>query len=250
MKLLVINPNTSESVSDLIQSEARRAAYGETEIVVRTAPFGVEYIETRFESLVAASAVAQVIAEDHADVDGIVVAAFGDPGLPALKELVDIPVVGITEAALCTAALQGTRFSIVAISNRIQAWYRECVESNGLVSRLASIRSLKDPLNDIGTVQEDFSDPLLRLANKVVDEDAADVVILAGAPLAGLARTLGNRIPVPVVDGISAGVKQCEALVALNTGTHRKGNLSRPPQKNNLGLSPEVQRALNTRPEH
>ncbi|WP_026821024.1 aspartate/glutamate racemase family protein [Arthrobacter castelli] len=249
MKLLVINPNTSESVSDLIRSEARRAAYGDTEIVVRTAPYGVEYIETRFESLIAAGAIAQLIAEDHADVDGIVIAAFGDPGLPALKELVDIPVVGITEAALCTAVLQGTRFSIVAISNRIQAWYRECVGTYGLGSRLASIRSLEDPLNDIGTVQDDFSDPLLRLANKVVDEDAADVVILAGAPLAGLARSLGGRIPVPVVDGISAGVKQCEALVALTTGTHQKGSLSRPPQKNNIGLSPEILRALNTRPQ-
>lgn len=246
MKLLVINPNTSESVSELIRSEARRAAHADTEIVMRTAPHGVEYIETRFESLLAGGAVAQVIAEEHEGVDGVVVAAFGDPGMPALKEFVDIPVVGITEAALYTAALQGSRFSIVAISNRIQAWYRECVEANGLASRLASIRSLTDPLNNIGTVQEDFSDALLQLSHKVVDEDGADVVILAGAPLAGLSRTIGDRIPVPVVDGISAGVKQCEALVALDCGAHRKGSFSPPPQKANSGLSPEITRALKT----
>ena len=60
MKLLLINPNTSHSVSDLIAAEARRAAAPGTQISVLTAPFGVAYIETRFESLVGAYATAAV----------------------------------------------------------------------------------------------------------------------------------------------------------------------------------------------
>ncbi len=244
MRLLVINPNISESVSSLILAEAQRAASDGSEILLRTASSGVEYIETRMESLLAGNAVAQIIAEEHENADAVVVAAFGDPGLPALKELVDIPVVGITEAALYTAALQGTRFSIVAISHRIKAWYTECVERNGLGGRLASIRSLKDSLPSIGSVQDDFRPMLLRLAHEVVDEDGADVVILAGAPLAGLAREIGHQIPVPVVDGISAGVKQAEALVALDCGVHRKGSYARPPRKQNKGLSSEIARTL------
>ncbi|WP_051478786.1 aspartate/glutamate racemase family protein [Arthrobacter sp. H5] len=240
MKLLFINPNISDSVSALILAEAQRAASPGTEIVMRTAPYGVEYIETRMESLLAAGAVAQVIAEEHQTVDAVVVAAFGDPGMPALKEFVDIPVVGITEAALYTAALQGARFSIVAISHRITAWYRECVERNGLGGRLASIRSLTDPLTGIGSVQEDFTPNLLELAGKVVREDGADVVILAGAPLAGLARKVGSHIPVPVVDGISAGVKQAEVLAALNSGPHRAGSFAPPPPKINAGLSEAI----------
>lgn len=243
MKLLVINPNISESVSALILAEAQRAASPGTEIILRTAPFGVEYIETRMESLLAAGAVAQVIAEEHENVDAVVVAAFGDPGMPALKEFVDIPVVGITEAALYTAALQGTRFSIVAISHRITAWYRECVERNGLGGRLASIRSLTDPLTGIGSVQEDFTPHLLKLSHQVVQDDGADVVILAGAPLAGLARGIGDRIPVPVVDGISAGVRQAEVLVSLG-GTHRAGSFAPPPPKPNAGLSEAITRTL------
>jgi len=244
MKILVINPNISESVSALILAEARRAASPATEIIVRTAQFGVEYIETRVEALLAGTAVAQIIAEEEGNVDGVVVAAFGDPGMPALKELVDIPVVGITEAAIYTAALQGSRFSIVAISQRIQAWYRECVERNGMAASLASIRSLQDSLGSIGTVQDQFRDKLLQLAHEVVDQDGADVVILAGAPLAGLARGIGAEIPVPVVDGISAGVKQCELLVSLSGGIHRKGSYARPPQKNNAGLSIDITRTL------
>src|SRR5689334_22353923 len=100
MRLLVVNPNISDDVTGLIRDEAERSAAPTTELVVRTAAYGVEYIETRFESLIAAGAVAEVIAEHRGEtggnegVDGVVVAAFGDPGMPALKELVDVPVVG------------------------------------------------------------------------------------------------------------------------------------------------------------
>ena len=142
------------------------------------------------------------------------VAAFGDPGMPALKELADVPVIGITEAALCAAALQGHRFSIIAISDRIRPWYLDCVERFGLGGRLASIRSINESLNGIGSVQQDFKETLLALSRQAVAEDGADVVILAGAPLAGLARELAGQIPVPVVDGISAGIRMAQSVVA------------------------------------
>lgn len=244
MKLLLINPNISAEVSELMLSEARRVAAPSTQITIRTVAFGVEYIETRAESLIAAAAVAQVVAEQANVVDAVVVAAFGDPGLPALKELIPEPVVGITEAALSTAMLLGTRFSIVAISGRITAWYRECVQRNGLSSRLASIRSLRERFSDVGGVQRDFRNHLVDLANEVVAEDGADVVILAGAPLAGLAREVGTSIPVPVVDGVAAGVAQAELLVRLRCGVHRAGSFAAPPIKPNVGLSPELTRLL------
>ncbi|WP_336857666.1 aspartate/glutamate racemase family protein [Sinomonas albida] len=250
MRLLVVNPNISEDVTELIRVEAERSADPSTELVVRTAPRGVEYIETRFEAVLAAGAVAEVIAEHCAAasggqaVDGVVVAAFGDPGMPALKELVDVPVIGITEAALCAAALQGHRFSIIAISDRITAWYRECVEHFGFGSRLASIRSIKEALRGIGTVQDDFRPTLVELARLAVAEDGADVVILAGAPLAGLARHIESEIPVPVVDGIGAGIRLAEAVVGLRSGPHRAGSFAAPPPKRRAGLGPALDAAL------
>lgn len=248
MRLLVINPNISDDVTALIESEALRSAAPGTELVVRTASHGVEYIETRFESLIAAGAVAEIVAEHTragADpVDGVVVAAFGDPGMPALKELANVPVIGITEAALCAAALQGHRFSIIAISDRIKPWYRDCVERFGLLGRLASIRSINETLNSIGSVQQDFKETLLALSRQAVAEDGADVVILAGAPLAGLARELEGEIPVPVVDGISAGIRMAEAVVGLQSGPHRAGAFAPPPPKDRKGLSENLDAAL------
>ena len=244
MKLLVINPNISESVSQLIGDEARRAASPGTDITMLTARFGVAYIETRFEALIGAYAAAELVAERSPGHDAVIVAAFGDPGVPGIREALDIPVVGLTEAALASACLLGHRFSIVAISRRITAWYRESVEQNGLIGRLASIRSLDEPLRDIGTVQADHAARLRELCATVVDEDRADVIILGGAPLAGLARTIAGEIAVPVVDGVSSAVRHAETLVALKPGTARAGSFAPPPAKPNAGLSAPMQALL------
>ncbi len=243
-RILLINPNISQSVSDLIRSEAERSASPGTSIEVLTAPFGVAYIETRFEAMIGAYATAELVAQHHTRFDAVVVAAFGDPGLPALREVLECPVTGLTEAALASACLLGNRFSIVAISQRIRAWYRETVQSYGLEGRLASIRGLDEPLQDIGNVQGNQGERLVALAERCVAEDGADVIVLAGAPLAGLARSLRGRLPVPMVDGVSSAVRHAESLVALQPGTARGGSYAPPPIKPHAGLSPAMARLL------
>jgi len=244
MRLLIVNPNISTSVSDLIETEARRAAAPDTHITMLTAPLGVAYIETRFESLIAAYATAQLAAEHAATHDAMIVAAFGDPGISGLREALDIPVVGLTEAALMSACLLGQRFSIIAISSRITAWYRETVERNGLISRLASIRNLDQPLRDIGAVQEDHAEKLLALCHEAVNHDHADVIILAGAPLAGLARQVKDRLPVPVVDGVSSAVCHAQTLAQLAPKGATEGSFAPPPLKPNAGLPDALARLL------
>ena len=235
MKLLVMNPNISESVTRLIGEEARRAGSPGTEMTLLTAPFGVEYIETELEALIGAYASLIHIEENLGDHGAIVMAAFGDPGLPALREAFDRPVIGLTEAALARAAELAQRFSIIAISPRISAWYRAVVERYGYGGRLASIRALDAPLRDIAGVQEEHGARLSALIQQVVEKDRAEAVIVAGAPLAGLARRISG-LPVPLVDPIAAAVQQAEraprpAFVA-------------PPKKRNAGLPEALRRLL------
>lgn len=244
MRLLIINPNTSDSVTALIGAEARRSASPATELTVLTAAFGVAYIETRFEALIGAYATAQLAAEHVAGHDAVIVAAFGDPGLAGLREVLPVPVLGMTESALASACLLGHRFSIIAISQRIKAWYRESVEANGLIGRLASIRALDRPLASIGGVQEEHGAQLRALCERAVDEDGAEVIVLAGAPLAGLARSLAGALPVPVVDGVSSAVRHAESLVALNPGKATRGSFAPPPVKPHRGLPEAIARLL------
>ena len=147
-------------------------------------------------------------------------------------------------AALASACLLGGRFSIVAISQRIRAWYRETVQHYGLEGRLASIRALDEELPDIGNVQGNQGERLQKLAERCVADDGADVIVLAGAPLAGLARTLADRLPVPAVDGVSSAVRHAESMVALRPARARQGSFGPLPIKPNQGLSPALVRLL------
>lgn len=240
MKLLVINPNVSHSVTALIAAEARRAAGPGTEIVPVTAPFGVAYIETVSEATIGAYAAMTLYAEHGAGCDAVLIAAFGDPGLAAVREIAPVPVVGIAQAAFAAAGEIGPRFSIVAISERIALWYRECTAINEVRGNLASIRTLSAPLRDIGSVQEDHEAALLALCRRIAEEDAADAVILAGAPLAGLGRRIAGRLSVPLVDGVSSGVHLAEARVNAGREPHESAGCLPPPEKPHKGLAPAL----------
>jgi Asp/Glu/hydantoin racemase len=244
MKLLIINPNISDSVTQLIATEARRTASPGTEITALTAELGVAYIETRFEAMLGAYATAELAARHAGDFDAVIVAAFGDPGLLALREVLGIPVLGLTESALMSACMLGQRFSIIAISQRISAWYRETVQANGLLDRLASIRTLDQHVQNIGSIQQDHAQALQLLCTQAIEQDGADVLIIAGAPLAGLARTLADNIPVPLVDGVSSAVRHAESLIALKSSAARRGSFAPPPVKPNQGLSLAIQQLL------
>lgn len=248
MKILVINPNISTDVSALIEAEARRSLLPGTEITMATAPFGVAYIETRAEALVGGYAALQIAAEHYREHSAVVVAAFGDPGLEALREILPIPVFGMTEAAVMSAAQQGGRFSVIAISQRIQAWYRECVTAHGLSGRLASIRALDEPLQHIGQVQENQGERLVALANEAVAKDGADSLILAGAPLAGLARSVSNQLPVAALDGVTAAMHQAQAMVAMGAKTPSAGSYAPPPDKPCIGMTPALSRLIGRQP--
>jgi allantoin racemase len=241
LNILIINPNISHSVTDLIHNEAQRAALPDTRITMATAPFGVAYIETPGEAAVGAYASLEILAQQQAGHDVAIVAAFGDPGVAAAKELLDIPVVGLTESAVAAAFLLGGRFSIVGISQRIGAWYVQTVEQLGLSSRMIGYRGLQQGFASVGTVQHEARDVLRQMCLHCVEHDGADSIILAGAPLAGLAREIAADIPVPLIDGVGSAVRMAEALGRGAYAPRRSGALSPPPAKAHVGLQGGLQ---------
>lgn len=244
MRLLLVNPNVTERITELMAAEARRAASATTEIVTATARFGALYIENRAEAAIAAHAALDVLAEHAPGCQAAIIAAFGDPGLAAARELLDIPVVGIAEAALLFAWTLGRRFSIVCLTPRLRTWYMECAAEHGLAGRLASVRALDVALSDIARAREDLGDRVLEQCARAVEEDDAEVIILGGGPLAGLARDSRARIPVPALDGVSCAVRLAEALVALDPRPPSRGSFARPPGKPTMGLGRALARML------
>jgi Asp/Glu/hydantoin racemase len=237
MKLLLINPNISEDVTKVMAEEARRSASPGTEIVARTARFGVLYIENRAEAAIAAHAVLDAIAEHGPGADGVIVSAFGDPGLKAARELFDLPIVGLAESAFLMAWTLGHRYSIVAMTPRLGAWFRESAREHGLDGRLASVRALAEGPTDIAKAKEQLREKLVAECLRAVEDDGAEVVILGGGPIAGLAHECADRIPVPALDGVSCAVRLAEALVGLKPRAPQRGSFARPTAKPNRGLS-------------
>jgi len=243
MKILVLNPNMSQSMTDGLATVARRAATPGTQIVTATARSGFPYISSRAEAQVAGGIALDMIAEHlsgtAADIDAVVIAAFGDPGLLAARELFDIPVVGMAEAAMLSACMLGHRFCFVTFTRHLAPWYEESVAQAGLMGRFAGVRTPAASFRSVDTVQDELFDELRSLAEHAVKEDGVDVVVLGGAPLAGLAQRITGAAAV-LVDPITAAIGQAETLVRLSPRGAHAGSFTRPPGKANVGLPPAL----------
>jgi allantoin racemase len=246
MRVLLINPNTTQSITQLLLHAGQAVASPSTEINALTAARGVPYIATRAEAQLGGAVVLEMIAEHQNRADVVIVGAFGDPGLFGARELFDIPVIGMSEASMLTACMVGRRFSVVTFARELNPWYMECVEMHGLAGRCASVRTLPGSFRSVAEIQEEKEALLIELANSAVEQDGADVIILAGAPLAGMASKAKHRVPVPLIDPIQCAVKQAEGLFALALRKPTAGTFRRPDAKTTLGL-PE---SLASRIEH
>ena len=240
MNILLLNPNTTTDVTQLLVDAAGLVANSGTVLVPLTAPRGVPYIATRAEAQIGGAIALEMLAEHHAGCDAAIIAAFGDPGLLGARELFPMPVVGMAEAAMLSACMLGRRFSIITFARALAPWYEDCVAMHGLGDRCAGVRALDGPFRSLANVQEEKADLLVALAREAVERDAADVCILSGAPLAGLAYRVADRIPVPLVDPLGAAVKQAEALVALKPRKAQVGTFRRPDAKPSIGLAPAL----------
>jgi allantoin racemase len=244
MKLLLINPNVTEAITESMAVEARFFASPGTEITAVTAAFGTQYVENRAEAAIAAHAVLDALAHHVEGHDAAIVSAFGDPGLAAAREFADIPIFGIEEAALLTAWTLGRRIAIVCLTPRLRRWYQECAEEHGLAGRLVSVRALDVPISDITRARDQFRTRLLEECRRAVEEDDAEVIIFGGGPIAGLAREAASEIPVPTLDGVSCAVRLAEAVTGLHPRPPSRGSFARPRPKPARGLSAALTRRI------
>jgi Asp/Glu/hydantoin racemase len=237
MRILLVNPNTSVGVSDRLAAAARMVASPGTTLVPLTAPRGMPYISSRAEAQIGGAIAIEMLAEHHERADAAILAAFGDPGLFGARELFDIPVVGLAEAAMLTACMMGRRFAIVTFASTLASWYEDCIEMHGLGNRCSGIRALSGAFGPVVDVAEEKEALLVELMTNTLAEVGADVLILGGAPLAGLANRIKARVPVPLIDPVQAATKQAETLIALKPRKAEIGTFSRPPAKETVGLT-------------
>jgi Asp/Glu/hydantoin racemase len=237
MRMLFVNPNTSAHLTELGATLARKVARPDTEIIPTTGRFGARYITTRAASAVAGHAALDAFARHKGSVDVVLLACFGDPGLFALRELAPVPVVGMAEASCHMAATLGRKFSIVTGGHRWGPMLEEFVTVIGLGGNLASVRTMAPTGDEIAANPEAALDGLAATCSEAARDDGAEAVILGGIGLAGLAERIADRVPVPLIDNVVAGVRMAEAAAGLGVAKAKAGSFAPTTAVKTIGLS-------------
>ena len=242
MRILLINPNMTQSMTDAMTDVARNTAKNSAQIIPVTATKGFPYISSLAEAQIAGAHLLETIAYHRSEVDAVIIAAFGDPGLLAARELFDLPIVGMAEAAVLTAAMLGDRVGVVTFSPEMAKWYRACVLQTGLGARFTGVRYPAAPPGSLEGIATALKEGLITLIHQTKDKDYADVIILGGAPLAGLAAKIATETTCILVDPISAATAQAMALLQLKPTYSSRS--ARPKGKISTGLSPALTAVL------
>lgn len=208
-RLLVINPNTSASVTALLQHHVQAVAGPALSVQSATARFGAPYISCESSYAVAQHAVldAWAVARTQ-DVlpDAVLIGCFGDPGLFALRDGAGVPVGGLAEAAFSAAAWHG-RFAIVTGGDRWRPMLSRLAHALGHSQTLAGIHTVAPTGAQLAADPVGARRLLAEACCQAADRFKAQAVILGGAGLAGMAADIAASVPVPLIDSVTAGAQ-------------------------------------------
>lgn len=227
MRLLVVNPNTTPSMTGKIGAAARRVADARSEIIAVNPEEGPAAIEGYYDEAMCLAGLLRIV-RDATDVDGIVIACFDDTGLDAARCVTDRPVVGIGEAAYHMASMISNRFSVVTTLARSVPALEHNLHRYGLASRCGSVRSSEVAVLEL---EEPGSDARKRISAEIgraVAEDRAEAIVLGCAGMADLASDLEREHGLPVLDGVACAVRLVEAMAGLGLRTSRLGGYAPP----------------------
>lgn len=236
MRIHLVNPNTTSSMTDGIAAAARAVARPGTEILPRTSTMGPASIEGHYDDALALPGLlAAIAAAEGEGVDGHVIACFDDTGLDAARTLARAPVVGIGEAGFHFASLIAHRFAVVTTLSRSIPVIEANLLRYGLERRCCGVHA-----SEVAVLE--LEDPASGARGRISAEIAravkngAEAVVLGCAGMADLAHALAEEHDVPVIDGVASAVALAEALIGTGLATSKRGAYAPPRPKAYAGL--------------
>ena len=235
MRILVINPNTTASMTTKIGRAASAVAGARTDIVAVNPESGPPSIEGYFDE---AFAVPGLIAEMRKApaMDAYVIACFDDSGLDAARSLTEAPVLGIGEAAFHVASLVAGKFTTITTLSRSVSVIEHNLVKYGLASRCVKVRAADVPVLELEVSGSKARERISEEIARALREDDTAAIVLGCAGMADLAEELSLEHRVPVVDGVAAAVKLAEGLVTLKLRTSKRGAYASPLAKSFAGI--------------
>lgn len=228
LHIRVVNPNSDAAMTEIVRTAAAAVAAPGTTVTAVQPDQGPAAIENSVDAAFGEVAVVEAVAGSRADgVDAFVIACFGDTGRDAARDLADVPVVGMTEAALMSAALVAYRFAVVTLPVRTVAMADTVVRHLGLEHRCV-VRGVDLGVSDLHSDEKVVAELLVAASQRAISEDGAEAIVLGCAGLSGVVEAIREATGVPVIDGVAAGVGLAESLVRQGLRTSPIGTHATP----------------------
>ena len=235
MRILVVNPNTTASMTTKIGRAAAVAASRGTEIVAVQPDYGPPSIEGYFDEAFSVPGMIEQIANNPL-CDAYVIACFDDTGLDAARCVARAPVIGIGEAAFHMASLVAGRFGVVTTLARSVPGIEHNLVRYGLAARCAGVRASDVAVLDLEAPRSGARRRISEEIRLAVEKDRAEAIVLGCAGMAELASELAGQHGIPVLDGVACAVKLAESAVALGLKTSKTGGYAHPRGKRFTGM--------------
>lgn len=236
MRIRVINPNTTETMTRSIGAVAESAAWPGTSITTVNPDMGPVSIESNYdEALSVPGVLAEIRRAESEGADGYVLACFGDPGLDAARELATGPVLGIAEAAMHMASHLGRGFSVVTTLERTAGRAWDLAERYGMSRFCRGVYGCDIAVLDLDQNPR-TKDILIEHCRRAARDDGSDVIVLGCAGMAELCQDISTEIGLPVIDGVAAAVNLVQSLVSMGLRKSGRGEFAAPPAKPYVGL--------------
>ena len=230
MKLLLVNPNTTASMTDKMRDAASTVVAMGTGIVAVTAEYGPVSIEGYYDEVFSVPALLDAV-KAHPDAAGVIVGCFDDTGVDAARCVTSAPVIGICQAAMQVASIISGSFTVVTTLGRSVPALEHLARRYGYGELCRKVRASEIPVLALEDPASGARDRLRDEIRRALDEDGCESIVLGCAGMVDLARSLSEELAVPVVEGVTAAVKIVEGLAVLGIATSKHGGYAPPRPK-------------------
>lgn len=229
-KLLLVNPNTTASMTAKMRDAAQAVVAHGTEVVAVTAAYGPESIEGYYDEAISVPATLEAMAT-HPDAAGIIVGCFDDTGVDAARCIATAPVIGLCQGAMQFASIVSGSFTVVTTLSSSVPALEHLARRYGYADLCRRVRASEIPVLDLEDPESGGRDRLRAEIGRALDEDGCESIVLGCAGMADMARSLSEEFYVPVVEGVTAAAKILEGLAMLGIATSKRGGYASPREK-------------------
>ncbi len=229
MRLRIINPNTTLSMTEKIGAAARAVASPGTEIEALSPDKGPVSIEGAYDEAYCVPGVLELVREGGAD--GYIIACFDDPGLDAARSITEAPVLGIAEAAMHAASMLAASFTIISTLPTSIPVMEHLALKYGFERHCKRVRAGNFPVLALEEPGSEARHQLEREIERALGEENPEAILLGCAGMADLANALTRKYGRPVIDGVAAATVMCEGLIRLGHATSKQAAYAWPRHK-------------------